>query len=358
MTLKQLSLVATTLAAAYLNLALAKEEMISPGDYKVFEIDFDLAADERFHDVFVNFEPQLRDMLDYWWNQFYSDKERAWFRSNIDELKQAQPDAYSTNLALADFLGLEVAQTFAVSSITEVSTYCTSIVARNSEDQIAHVRNLDFKYTDVMKQLVYEAHLIKDGKVVAISPSIAGFYGAFTGQKPGAFSISYNARERDAGPTPEIIINNLQNNLDSARTPEGAAILYAFLYLDSFDQAVSYLESTKMTSPGHFAIGGTHANQGVILSRDIDGTDHKFELTDQDWFIAMTNVDVWETQDTRYENAVRLMTQLGQDSVEPDGQSIIENVLWDEGVIQADSIFTSAISAHQGTNVAIYDAPN
>ena len=52
------------------------------------------------------------------------------------------------------------------------------------------------------------------------------------------------------------------------------------------------------------------------------------------------------------------MTQLGQDSVEPDGKSIIENVLWDEGVIQADSIFTSAISAYEGTKVAIYDAPS
>jgi hypothetical protein len=47
-----------------------------------------------------------------------------------------------------------------------------------------------------MKQLVYEAILVKDGEEKARAPLIAGFYGAYTGQKQGAFSISYNVRER------------------------------------------------------------------------------------------------------------------------------------------------------------------
>mmetsp|Transcript_16446 Transcript_16446/g.22249 ORF Transcript_16446/g.22249 Transcript_16446/m.22249 type:complete len:86 (+) Transcript_16446:520-777(+) len=85
-----------------------------------------------------------------------------------------------------------------------------------------------------MKQLVYEAHLKKDGKVVAVSPLIAGFYGAFTGQREGAFSISYDARERKEGPTHEIIFDNLARNLDHERTPEGEAILKTLLELDNF----------------------------------------------------------------------------------------------------------------------------
>ena len=38
---------------------------------------------------------------------------------------------YEANLALAELLELDVIQTVTVSSITEVSTYCTSIVARD-----------------------------------------------------------------------------------------------------------------------------------------------------------------------------------------------------------------------------------
>ena len=68
-----------------------------------------------------------------------------------------------------------------MSQITEFSTFCTSIVARTVENKIAHVRNLDFGLTNLMKRLVYDAVLVKDGKVQANAPSIAGFYGVYTG---------------------------------------------------------------------------------------------------------------------------------------------------------------------------------
>jgi penicillin V acylase-like amidase (Ntn superfamily) len=93
-----------------------------------------------------------------------------------------------------------------VNAITEYSTYCTSIVARSDQGQISHVRNLDFAATDLMKQLVYEAVLVKDGQVKAQAPCIAGYYGAFTGHKPGMFSVSYNVRERVLVPEDNTIL--------------------------------------------------------------------------------------------------------------------------------------------------------
>jgi hypothetical protein len=52
---------------------------------------------------------------------------------------------------LAEVLDLPVLQTVTVNSISEYSTYCTSIVARDSNGLISHVRNLDFDFTAVMK---------------------------------------------------------------------------------------------------------------------------------------------------------------------------------------------------------------
>jgi len=78
-------------------------------------------------------------------------------------------------------LGLDVMQTLTVNSITEYSTYCTSIVARNQNNEVAHVRNLDFGATEMMAKLMYTAVLVKDGLVRAESPLIAGYYGAYTG---------------------------------------------------------------------------------------------------------------------------------------------------------------------------------
>jgi len=114
---------------------------------------------------------------------------------NLEKFRQAQPDVYEAMERLADVLGLPVLQTVTVNSISEYSTYCTSIVARDTNGLIAHVRNLDFDYTAVMKLLVYEAVMFKDGEYRANSPGIAGYYGSYTGHKPDSFSVSYNVRE-------------------------------------------------------------------------------------------------------------------------------------------------------------------
>ena len=52
------------------------------------------------------------------------------------------------------------------------------------------------------------------------------------------------------------------------------------------------------------------------------------------------------------------MTEMGQSEVEPDGKNIIEQVLFKEGVLQDDTIFTSTISAHKDQPVLIYNSPS
>ena len=91
----------------------------------------------------------------------------------------------------------------------------------------------------------------------------------------------------------------------------------------SFDEAVQIFSTRKMTSPSHFIVGGVSGNQGIVISRNEDTTDHTFVLSDDNWFVAMTNVDVWEVTDHRYESAVSYMKELGQENVDTDGQSII-----------------------------------
>jgi len=120
---------------------------------------------------------------------------------------------------LSQVLELSVLQTVTVNSISEYSTYCTSIVARDINGLISHVRNLDFDYTSVMKTLVYEAVLYKDGEERGISPCIAGYYGSYTGHKPDSFSVSYNVRESVPVPSEDTIRSNLQNTLNADYTP-------------------------------------------------------------------------------------------------------------------------------------------
>jgi hypothetical protein len=146
-------------------------------------------------------------------NHFYSviPKELRDFynETNLELFRKAQPDVYEANVRLAEVLDLPIQQTVTVNSITEFSTYCTSILARSKSGQITHVRNLDFGYTEVMKKLIYTANLTKDGEVRGQSPCIAGFYGSYTGHKQGQFSASYNVRETVNVPSVEMLRQNL-----------------------------------------------------------------------------------------------------------------------------------------------------
>jgi len=181
------------------------------------------------------------------------------FMDNELKLKDSQPDVYEASETLAKLLGIEVGQALAVNSITEISTYCTSIVARSESGEITHVRNLDFQPTDLMAKVIYEQILIKDGKEIGRAPGMAPFYGVFTGRKEGKFSVSYNVRETiSPGKTKESLMSNLERNLDPHYKQQSLVMLDLLLsdQIDSFEAAVEMLMFTPMTSPSHFIVGG------------------------------------------------------------------------------------------------------
>jgi hypothetical protein len=164
----------------------------------------------RYDALYEHFKVPLLEMENYFYLQIPpSTRDFYAVDDNLEKFRKANPDVYDAMERLAEVLGLEVLQTVTVNAITEYSTYCTSIVARNQDNEIAHVRNLDFSATSIMKQLVFEAVLVKDGEVRAQSPVIAGYYGFYTGHKPGFFSVSYNVRETVVDPSEDMILANL-----------------------------------------------------------------------------------------------------------------------------------------------------
>jgi hypothetical protein len=111
--------------------------------------------------------------------------------------------------SLASIIGMETHQTLLVNSIVDFSSFCTSIVARMSNGTIVHARNLDFDFPSIMSKLVYKAIYVKNNTVIAEAPGIAGYLGAYTGLKKGAFTITYNVRFLD-----RTNFTHIQENLD------------------------------------------------------------------------------------------------------------------------------------------------
>ena len=120
------------------------------------------------------------------------------FQENEEKFKEVQPDVWEFANSIQSVLStyqsnFTVAEALLVNSIVDFSSYCTSIVAMNSTE-VTHVRNLDFDFPSEMQSLVYNQRFVKGGEVIAIAPSIAGFYGIYTTLKPDSYSLSYNVR--------------------------------------------------------------------------------------------------------------------------------------------------------------------
>ena len=178
--------------------------------------------------------------------------------------------------SLAQKIGLETYQTFFVNSIVDFSSFCTSIVARMENGTIIHARNLDFDFPDVLDKLVYLALYKVNGEIVAEAPSIAGYIGSYTGLRYNSFTVTYNIR----------FIRNMSNidiNLEQELAgviPTAQLIQETLIQKDiDYSQAVEKLKNTKINTPCYIIVGGINENEGIVLTRDREGTNHTNELS-------------------------------------------------------------------------------
>lgn len=79
----------------------------------------------------------------------------------------------------------------------DFKSLCTSIVARTPEGFIVHGRNLDYAYPDMVRRVLYVGQFYKGDEYLFEAVMLTGLIGVYTGIKPNAFSISFNARSED-----------------------------------------------------------------------------------------------------------------------------------------------------------------
>ena len=128
--------------------------MLALTDDKIphFVIEYDLPASVRFNEVWHHFKDPLLDMENYFYSNMSAEIKAIFSdQENLSKLVVTQPDVYFAMDSLASMLGLPLSQVLAVNAITDMSTYCTSIIAQNLDGNVTHVRNLDFGHTEVMR---------------------------------------------------------------------------------------------------------------------------------------------------------------------------------------------------------------
>lgn len=62
--------------------------------------------------------------------------------------------------------------------------------------------------------------------------------------------------------------------------------------------------NTPINTPCYIIVAGIEPNEGIVIARDRDCTNHTIALTHDTWFVGATNTDFWTKNDPRYEKVV------------------------------------------------------
>jgi len=142
----------------------------------------------------------------------------------------------------------------------EVTDDCTSIVAQTPDGKILHARNLDFGeglgFTATLKEIAFIADFRRGGKTVFYATSFAGYVGALSSMRPGAFSITIDTRFYPEG------IYEIFYEIIAAITLNNANLV-AFLTrdvvqnLDNYNDAIKALSTSNLIADVYYIVAGT-----------------------------------------------------------------------------------------------------
>ncbi|XP_067846387.1 N-acylethanolamine-hydrolyzing acid amidase-like isoform X1 [Heptranchias perlo] len=176
------------------------------------------------------------------------------------------PQPYETEIqGICKALGLSLGDGLLINLAYEISDFCTSIVAQDSRGNIYHVRNLDFEFSDILRSLTVDLQFVKNGQIIYTGTTFIGFVGLWTGQSPNKFTISGNARVK--GEWWKTLIAALLKR----SPPPSWLIRDTLLEAADFQAALMKLANNPITANVYYILGGVKPNEGVIITRNLDG---------------------------------------------------------------------------------------
>uniref|UniRef100_A0A914X2G8 N-acylethanolamine-hydrolyzing acid amidase n=1 Tax=Plectus sambesii TaxID=2011161 RepID=A0A914X2G8_9BILA len=217
---------------------------------------------------------------------------------------------------------------------------CTSIVAQDDKGVIWHGRNLDYAMGTLLRNITIIVDFTRNNSVVFTTTTFASYVGVLTGQRPGAFSLSLNARYSGA-----YIDNILMELFTLFRLPISFAVRKTLEGIESYDAAVAYLSSMHMIAPCYLAVGGVKPGEGAIITRNRWASADVWQIKSEKgrWFLLETNYDHWKpTSDKRRKVGKDAMRALGSSKLNAKTLFGVMSV-WP--VMNNETIFTTVMSA-------------
>ena len=254
------------------------------------------------------------------------------------------PPEYAAEIVgLANVIGMSVTDMIFVNILYDITAACTSIVAQTSDNKIIHARNLDYSLAAELRNLTIIIDAKRNNKTVYSGVTYAGMVGLATGQKPNAFTISLN--QRNKGFRIENLYQILVDRESHFVTFEIRSMLESAV--GSFRSTVLQFMTTPLMAPCYIILGGVQPGEGAVITRAREAElSIRFIDTENDvWYVLETNYDWWDpppSSDNRRDPAVKHMNQIGQSKISLD---TLYDVLSTPPVCNQGTTYTALMSA-------------
>ncbi|XP_053559375.1 N-acylethanolamine-hydrolyzing acid amidase [Bombina bombina] len=310
----------------------------------LYNISLDLPPEQRWEPVLKNYNySYLREAME----QVLDTYVPKWVHEIIRPLAEVDlelflHEPYAGEMkGIARALQIQPGDVVLLNLCYEATAFCTSIIAQDEKGNIYHGRNLDYNFSDLLRNLTLDLHFTRNGQVAYSGTSFLGYVGLWTGQSPYKFTVSGDARENGEW------WKNAVAAFFKRNSPVSWLIRDVLSEAKDFESAALQLSKTPIIAEVYYIMGGTKPREGLVITRNREGPADIWPLDPLrgQWFHVETNYDHWTTpppSDDRRTVAVKAMNATGQANINTD---TLYKVLSVRPVLNRMTIYTTIMSA-------------
>ncbi|XP_064595722.1 N-acylethanolamine-hydrolyzing acid amidase-like [Liolophura sinensis] len=309
-----------------------------------YVVDLDLTEEQRWTHVVKDY-PELPEMIQTVIKKYVPDDLVSMVEQIGSAIDDYLPSPYAGEIrGIAKALNMTLGEAVIPNILYDLTSFCTSIVAQDLSGNIWHARNLDYSFTDMLRNITIIVDFQRQGKIVYSGVTYAGYVGLLSVQKPGAFTIT--ADERDKG---AWWMNLLIGIFDKQAKPMSFLVRDTTEQAEDFQSAVRQLSYTVTEASVYYIIGGVKKGEGAVITKErLSALDTWYiDSTVGRWFVLETNYDHWvtpPTSDDRRDPGIKAMNAMGNKTITVNS---LFKVLSTQPVLNPTTTYSVVMSAGQ-----------
>jgi hypothetical protein len=198
-------------------------------------------------------------------------------------------EAYLEMQGIAEALNIDTRRIVIVNFAYEFVAYCTSLLAKQEDGLLMHLRLYDFLAPELSKSMLFIGEFYRNNTHLYTAVMNGGTPFFPTGIKNGSFSITINQRNAFNHSQDEYFANIGMISYGTIQTVK--LIRETLEACEDFECALKKLSNDTVVTGAYFILAGVKDNDAVVISRDRMGAAHVERISEENWYVVQTNDD-------------------------------------------------------------------